>query len=395
MTGRWPSAEEWLARLVGFPTIAGSSNLDLVAHVQDALDDRGIPVSLGYDPTGTRADMLFTLGRQDRPGVLLSAHSDVVPVAGQAWTGDPFCLTEQDGRLIGRGACDMKGFIACVLASVPAMQAARLHWPIHVAVSYDEELGCKGAPALVQRLAAELHDLPLGCIVGEPTGMGLVDAHKGKGGWRCTVKGRAGHSALTHQGVNAVIAAAELIQHIQGLHQGFRKDGPFAPGFEPEHTTASIGRIEGGGQLNIIPERCAFAFEFRTLPGEHPDQWFEKVQAYAEAEILPGMRKIAPEAAITFEELIAYPGLAPAPASPFRSMVEGLAEPGVAGKVAYGTDGGVIARAGIPTLVCGPGEMSVAHKPDEYVTRGQLMRCMTFLEGLIGESVRQAPLQAE
>jgi acetylornithine deacetylase len=394
MSGNWPSAEEWLARLVAFPTIAGGSNLHLVEHVREALDGLGIPVSLGYDPTGTRADMLFTLGQQDEPGLLLSAHSDVVPVAGQAWGSDPFILTTEADRLIGRGACDMKGFLACVLAAVPAMQAARLHWPIHVAVSYDEELGCKGAPALVERIRAELHHLPLGCIVGEPTGMRVVDAHKGKGGWRCSIRGRSGHSALTHQGVNAVIAAAELIQHIQAMHRGFKRNGPFAAGFDPNHTTASIGRIEGGGQLNIIPERCEFAFEFRTVPGEEPQHWFAKVVQYAEQELLPGMRMIAPEADIAFEELIAYPGLAPAADTPLRQLVEGLAEPGPAGKVAYGTDGGVIAAAGIPTLVCGPGDMAVAHKPGEYITRPALARCAAFLEGLIDASVSQAPLRA-
>lgn len=393
MAGSWPGAEEWLARLVGFSTIAGSSNLDLVDHVRDVLDGLGVPVSVGYDPTGTRADMLFTIGKQDQPGVLLSAHSDVVPVVGQAWTSDPFQLDIQGDRLVGRGACDMKGFIAAVLATVPAMREARLHWPIHVGVSYDEELGCKGIPALMKRVKAELHHLPAGCIVGEPTGMRLVDAHKGKGGWRSTVTGRAGHSALTHQGVNAVIAAAELIQFIGKLHAGFRIHGPFADGFEPPHTTASIGRIEGGGQLNIIPEKCEFSFEFRTVPGEDPAFWLGKVVEHARDDMLPGMRAIAPEASIEFAELIRYPGLAPAPPTPFRGLVEGLAAPGLAGKVAYGTDGGVIAGCGIPTLVCGPGDMSVAHKPDEWIARGQLAACMTFLERLIDASTKQVPLQ--
>jgi acetylornithine deacetylase len=392
MSDSWPNAEQWLARLVAFPTISGSRNLDLVEHVQDALDGIGVPVSLGYDPTGTRADMLFTLGRQDEPGILLSGHSDVVPVAGQAWSGDPFQLSTQDDRLVARGACDMKGFLACILASVPAMRAARLHWPIHVGISYDEELGCKGAPALVKRIRAELHHLPAGCIVGEPTGMGLVDAHKGKGGWRCTITGRAGHSALTHQGVNAVMAAAELIQFIRQLHDGFRRQGPVADGFVPAHTTASVGRIEGGGQLNIIPDKCTFAFEFRTVPDEDPAHWLEQVVAYAEREMLPGMQAIAPEAAIAFDELIAYPGLQPALAGPFRDLVRELALPGPAGKVAYGTDGGVIASAGIPTLICGPGDMTVAHKPDEYVTRGQLAHCMAFLERLTAASEAHRPL---
>ncbi|HEX2529195.1 MAG TPA: acetylornithine deacetylase [Geminicoccus sp.] len=392
MSGSWPNHEEWLSRLVAFPTIAGGTNLDLVEHVRDALDGIGVPVSVGYDPTGTRADMLFTLGRQDEPGLLLSGHSDVVPVAGQDWTSDPFSLTLVNDRLVGRGACDMKGFLACVLASVPAMQAARLHWPIHVGISYDEELGCKGAPALVSRLKAELHNLPAGCIVGEPTGMKLVDAHKGKGGWRCIITGRAGHSALTHQGVNAVIAAAELIQFIRRLHDGFTLHGPIAEGFVPPHTTASVGRIEGGGQLNIIPEHCEFAFEFRTIPGEDPAGWFGRVVDYAEQEMLPGMRAVAPEASIRFVELIAYPGLKPVRDLPFRRLVQDLAEPGSAGKVAYGTDGGVIAAAGIPTLICGPGDMSVAHKPDEWIAPGQLSACMAFLDRLIAASVDQVSL---
>ncbi|WP_191061966.1 M20/M25/M40 family metallo-hydrolase, partial [Geminicoccus harenae] len=211
----------------------------------------------------------------------------------------------------------------------------------------------------------------------------------------CTVTGRAGHSALTHQGVNAVIAAAELIQHIQGLHRRCREAGPFAEGFDPPHTTASVGRIEGGGQLNIIPERCEFAFEFRTLPGQRPADWLARVQDYAERQMLPGMRAIAPEASVSFAELIGYPGLAPAQDGPFRRLVAELAEPGAAGKVAYGTDGGVIARAGIPTLVCGPGDMSVAHKPNEHITQAQLVRCQDFLDGLIAASVRGVPLQPD
>ena len=316
-----------------------------------------------------------------------------MPVAGQAWTTDPFCLERQGERLVGRGACDMKGFLACVLASVPAMLDAGLRTPIHVGVSYDEELGCKGAPALVERIRAELHHRPLGCIVGEPTLMRLVDAHKGKGGWRCTVKGRSGHSALTDRGVNAVAMAARLIGEILAMHERFVAAGPFMAGFDPPHSTASIGRIEGGGQLNIIPEHCHFDFEFRTLPGETPDHYQAVVERFAEEQLLPAMRAIAPEAAIGFAELIAYPGLAPAPASPFRSLVEALAEPAPVGKVAYGTDGGIIAQAGIPTLVCGPGDMNVAHKPGEYVELAQLDRCMAFLNGLI-ERCAGEPLAA-
>lgn len=376
------TAPEILARLIGFDTTSRNSNLALIDEVQGRLADHGIASTLVHDESGTKANLLATIGPPDRPGIVLSGHTDVVPVDGQDWSSDPFTARLAEGRLYGRGACDMKGFLACVLAAVPRMQAVPLARPFHLAFSYDEEVGCKGVPRLLARLPELLPAAPLGCLIGEPTGMALVDGHKGKIACRCTVHGRSGHSALTHECVNAVAYAGRLIAEIDRLGREAAAQGPFARGFVPPHSTASLGRIAGGGQINIVPDLCRFELEFRTIPGEDPRAYLDRVRGFALRELLPEMRKTAPEAAIELETFLFYPGLAPA-AGPFAELLRELTGDRAPGKVSYGTEGGLYAAAGIATLICGPGHMSVAHKPDEHIELAQLAACDALLDRLI------------
>jgi acetylornithine deacetylase len=370
-----------LEYLIGFDTQSFRSNLELVAFVRDYLEGFGVESRLVPDGTGEKANLWALIGPSDEAGLVLSGHTDVVPVAGQAWTSDPFRARAADGRIYGRGAADMKGFLACVLALVPELVALPLRRPAIIAFSYDEEVGCKGVPRLIEALLAEL-PRPQACLVGEPTLMGLVDGHKGKAGYRCIVTGREAHSAYPRLGANAVIAAARIIGQVADLGRGFAAHGPFGDGFDPPHHTSGIGRIEGGSQLNIVPSHCSFEFEFRTLPGVDPMRFVREVEAFALAEVLPTLRATAPEAAIRFEEVLAYPGMTPPPESEFTRLCRELTGTAVPAKVPFGTEGGCFDARGIPALVCGPGDIKVAHKPDEWIAVEQLERCDAFLRRL-------------
>lgn len=375
-----------LDRLIGFDTQSFNSNLELVAFVRDQLAQSGVEARLVHDDTGTKANLWAVVGPSDVPGLVLSGHTDVVPVAGQAWTSDPFRARAAEGRIYGRGAADMKGFLACVLALVPELRRAELRRPAIVAFSYDEEVGCKGVPRLIETLLAEL-PRPEACLVGEPTMMRLVDGHKGKAGYRCTITGREAHSAFPALGANAVIAAARIIARVAEMGERFAEDGPFQAGFDPPHHTSGVGRIEGGSQLNIIPNRCAFEFEFRTLPGADPLGFVREVEEFARAAVLPGLRATAPEAAIRFEEVLAYPGMSPPPESDLTRLLRQLTGTARPSKVSFGTEGGCFDARGIPSLVCGPGDIRVAHKPDEWIAVEQLERCDGFLRQLVSAAL--------
>ena len=370
-----------LERLVGFDTQSFRSNLELVGFVRDHLAALGVESSLVHDETGTKANLWAVIGPREVSGLVLSGHTDVVPVAGQAWSGDPFRARLVDGRIVARGATDMKGFLACVLALVPELVTARLQRPAILAFSYDEEVGCKGVPGLIDAILAEL-PRPEACLVGEPTLMRLVDGHKGKAGYRCIVTGREAHSAYPALGANAVIAAARIIEHIAGMGERFAAHGPYAEGFDPPHHTSGVGRIEGGSQLNIVPNHCSFEFEFRTLPADDPMRFVREVEAYALTEILPPLRASAPEAAIGFEEVLSYPGMNPPRESAFTRLCRELTDTERPAKVAFGTEGGCYDARGIPSLVCGPGDIKAAHKPDEWIAVEQLERCDVFLRQL-------------
>jgi acetylornithine deacetylase len=376
-----PTSAALLDRLIGFDTQSFRSNLELVDFVRGHLQGFGVESRLVHDDTGTKANLWAVIGPRDVPGIVLSGHTDVVPVAGQAWTGDPFRARVEAGRIYGRGAADMKGFLACVLALAPELVAATLRKPAILAFSYDEEVGCKGVPRLIEAILAEL-PRPEACLVGEPTMMGMVDGHKGKAGYRCIITGREAHSAYPNLGANAVVAAARIVGRVAEMGERFAAEGPFQDSFDPPHHTSGVGRIEGGSQLNIIPNRCSFEFEFRTLPAEDPLRFVREIQDFAAETVLPALRVTAPEAAITFEEVLAYPGMAPSPDTPFAQVCRDLTGTDRPARVSFGTEGGCFSSRGIPAVVCGPGDIAVAHKPDEWIAEEQLERCDRFLREL-------------
>ena len=382
MSGTAIDTLDMVRRLVGFDTTSRGSNLALIEFVRDHLDRYGVAGELVFDETGRKANLYATIGPADAGGIMLSGHTDVVPVDGQDWLSDPFAATARDGRLFGRGTADMKSFIAAVLALVPELVGRRLRMPIHLAFSYDEETGCRGVRRLIAALAAR-PDRPRLCIVGEPTMMQPVTGHKGKRSFHGRVTGFECHSALAHQGVNAVEAAAELVAVLKSMARRRRDAGPFDPDYEPPYTTIHTGMISGGTALNIVPKDCVFDFEFRLLPGEDPDAPLRELRAFADERLLPEMRAIRSEAAIDFDELSAFPGLDTAADAEITRLVMSLTGANATGKVSFGTEGGLFQQAGIPTIVCGPGSIEQAHKPNEFIDLDQIAQCEAFLRRLV------------
>ena len=376
-----------LDRLIGFDTTSRNSNLALIEFVRDYLDRFGIASDLVFDATGAKANLFATIGPGERAGIVLSGHTDVVPVDGQDWSSEPFTCVARGDRLYGRGTADMKGFVAAALALVPEFQTMPLAAPVHLALSYDEEVGCKGVPGLLDHVAGRLPAAPFGCVVGEPTAMRVANGHKGKAGYVCTVTGLASHSALNHLGVNAIEIAAEIITELRRLNEEFRTGGPFAGDFEPPHCTASTGVIEGGSALNIVPDHCRFEFEFRPLPGQDPAALFARIRDWAERTLLPAMRALSPAAGMEWRELMSYPGLGGTDGAAIEEVCCRLTATEAPAKLAFGTEAGHFAARGIPTVVCGPGDIRVAHKPDEYVELAQLERCARFLRELVHATV--------
>ena len=370
---------EMVRRLVGFDTTSRGSNLALIEFVRDYLAGLGVASELVFDETGNKANLYAKLGPDGIGGIMLSGHTDVVPVDGQDWHSDPFAVLARDGRLYGRGTADMKSFLAVVLALLPDLAARPLRIPLHLALSYDEEVGCRGARRLIAAIAGR-PDRPRLCIVGEPTLMQPVTGHKGKRSFRCRVKGFECHSALAHLGVNAIEAAAEMIALLKSMARRRRERGPFDPEYTPAYTTIQTGVVHGGTALNIVPKDCAFDFEFRLLPGEDPEAGIGELRAFAEGRLLPEMRAIRPEAAIEFEELSAFPGLDTADDAEITRLVASLTGANATAKVSFGTEGGLFHQAGIPTVVCGPGSIEQAHKPDEFIDLDQIRECERFIE---------------
>ncbi len=368
-------------RLIGFDTTSRDSNLALIDFVRDYLADLGVESRLTFDDDGRKANLFATMGPDDRPGIVLSGHTDVVPVDGQDWRTDPFTVTEVDGRLYGRGTSDMKSFVAVALALAPEFLARGLETPVHFAFSYDEEVGCIG----VRRLIADLANLavrPQACIVGEPTEMKVISAHKGKKSYTCRVRGHACHSSMTHTGVNAVEAAAEIVAFMKSLARRFRDEGPHDPAFDPPYTTVHTGTISGGTALNIVPEDCQFAFEWRYLPGHDPDAIFAEVEAFAD-RLLPEMHAVDPATGIAFAPRSEIPGLSTDPADAVTALAKSLSGANDSGKVSFGTEAGLFQAAGIPTIVCGPGSIEQAHKPNEFVALEQVALCEDFMRRLM------------
>jgi len=372
---------DWLRRLVAHDTTSRNSNLALIAEVRAYLDSEGIASTLTHDETGTKANLDATIGPAETPGIALSGHTDVVPVDGQDWSSDPFTLAQRGDRLYGRGTCDMKGFLAACLAAVPTWRAATLTRPVHLCFSYDEEVGCVG----VRTLLADFERRPVkpqAVIVGEPTGMQVVNGHKGKLSARAQVTGRACHSALAPQGVNALTAAARLAVFAADLAASKAREGPFDPDFDVPHSTVHCGVLESGTALNIVPAAARLELEIRSLPGEDPEALFAAIQDYGVRHLVPEMQAVAPEADITWERGAAFAGLDTDPDSAIVTLAKALAQQNDTAKVSFGTEAGMFARHGIPGIVCGPGHIAQAHKPDEFLETRQLARCEAFLARL-------------
>lgn len=375
------SSQALLERLVAFPTVSRDSNLALIAFMQDYLAQYGVASELFHNPERTKANLFATIGPRDRGGVVLSGHTDVVPVDGQDWTLDPFRLTERDGRLYGRGTADMKGFIASVLAAVPRFVAQDLKLPVHLAFSYDEEVGCLGVRSMLAELAGRAHR-PRLCLIGEPTALRPVLGHKGKLAMRCHVKGAACHSAYAPYGVNAIQYAARLIARLEGIGAQLAAPEHHDPRFDPPYSTVQTGLIQGGRALNIVPAECEFDFEVRALPDFDAQQVADQLRGYAERDLLPAMQAVHPDTGVRFQPLSAYPGLATRPDSEAARLLALLTGSEDYETVSFGTEGGLFEQAGIPTVVCGPGSMDQGHKPDEFISREQLAGCDAMLARL-------------
>ena len=371
-----------LDRLVGFETVSDLPNMALMAFVRDLLAEAGIASVLIPDAGGGKANLYATVGPRDRGGVMLSGHTDVVPVEGQAWTRPPFRLTEADGRLYGRGTTDMKGFVACAISAALAAAKRDLKTPLHLAFSYDEEVGCLGVRSLIDMLeAAPVR--PAMCIVGEPTEMQVASGHKGKTALRATCTGREGHSALAPLALNALHLGADFLAAVRGMQARIAANGRHDGDYDVAYTTLHVGKMAGGVQVNIVPNRCVLDFEIRALAEDDPQALVADLRAAAEAIVAP-LRAAFPEAAIEIEELWSYPGLGTAPAAGVVNFVKALTGANGTIKVAFGTEGGLFAeRLGIPTVICGPGSMAQGHKPDEFVSLAQLGRCQALLTALL------------
>ncbi len=371
----------WLDRLTAIDTTSRNSNLGLIETVRDDLRAQGLDPWLSSNAEGTKANLFCTLPAQDggtQGGIALSGHTDTVPVDGQNWTSDPFTLTERAGKLYARGSCDMKGFIACALGLVPEFMAMPRAKPLHLALSYDEEVACIGAPVMLADLQQRGVKVD-GCIVGEPTSMQPVVAHKGLNAYRCRVHGKAAHSSLTPQGCNAIEHAAQLICAIREMAEAWRANGPFDEFYDVPYSTITTNLIGGGIAMNTIPQLCEFTYEFRNLPVLSPAQIQGRIDSYIQDQMLPRMQREFPGARVEIENLAAAPGLDASEQAAITQLVRALTQDASVRKVAYGTEAGLFQGAGIPTVVCGPGSIEQAHKVDEFVEIDQLQLCEKFL----------------
>jgi acetylornithine deacetylase len=370
--------QELLAKLVAFDTTSSKSNLKLIDFVESYLTDYGIAATRIPSPDGNKAALFATIGPDGKNGIGLSGHSDCVPVEGQNWSSDPFTLTSRDGKLYARGSCDMKGFLACVLASVPLFKSRKLKEPIHIIVSYDEEVGCTGVRPLIKMLGKELPK-PKAIIVGEPTDMTTIDAHKRIDSYLTVVTGREAHSSMPQLGVNAIAIAAKLILELERLAAELSrvKDERFDPLFG----TMQVGTIKGGTAGNIVPKNSEFHWQIRSLPGTGPDKVERAFRRYADA-LLPAMRQVAPDAGIATKLLNSVPAFQAEGNSDAVALALSLSGANATHAVSYGTEAGLFEQAGCATAICGPGNIAQAHAADEFVTLAQLDLCMAFLARL-------------
>ena len=370
-----------LKTLIGFDTVSRNSNLALIDWIRGYLTSFGIESALVFDETGKKANLYATIGPTDRRGIMLSGHTDVVPIDGQDWSTDPFALVEKDDRLFARGTSDMKSFVAVVLTMVPEFAAGRLTTPINLAFTYDEEIGCKGAPSLIEHIAG-LAMQPKACIVGEPTDMKVVTAHKGNKRYRCEVHGHESHSALANRGVNAVEIAADLVYRLRTMARQRIEFGPFDRDFDPPYTTIHTGTIHGGTAMNIVPKDCAFEFEFRYIPGDDPVAYLDQLKEHARSVLEPEMKAVTAEARIDFLFKSELPGMNTDEAADVTVLAKALSNSNGIGKISFGTEGGLFQQSGLQTVICGPGSIEQAHKPDEWILLDQIAQCEDFMRRL-------------
>ncbi|MGB1237572.1 MAG: acetylornithine deacetylase [Pseudomonadales bacterium] len=370
-----------LEKLVGFNTVSSESNLALINFVAEYLTALEIPYQLIFNEDKTKANLMATVGPNKAGGVILSGHTDVVPVKGQAWDSDPFTLTERDGKLYGRGTCDMKGFIAIALAKIPQMQAAGLQVPIHLALSYDEEIGCAGAPPMVRKMAAELPPVRA-VIVGEPTSMQVVTAHKGITSLTTTVTGCEAHSSQPDRGVSAVMTAAHLIEHIAGLMASY-SEKPYPLAMQVPYTTLHVGTVRGGTAVNIMAKECQFDWDIRNVANDNPVQIKENFENYCQHVVLPPMKAISEQCDIQTQMHACVPGLAPEESGAAEALCRELIGTSEVTMVAYATEGGLFQEAGFSSVICGPGSIDQAHQPNEYIEVAQFEMGCSFVDDLI------------
>lgn len=380
MTGPSYSSQELLERLVAFDTTSHKPNVPLIRFVEDYLLQHGVEAEIVPNAQGTKASLYATIGPRGTPGVALSGHTDVVPVDGQTWTSDPFIVAERDGKLFGRGTSDMKGFIACALAAVPSFIARPLTVPIHLALSYDEEIGCLGVRPMIAEFGKRLTK-PRMVFVGEPTSMSVVNSHKGPVRWRIDVRGRAAHSSMAPLGVNAIAVAGKILRELSEIEEEL-KQRPRDPRFDPPYATLQVTKIEGGTATNIVPINCTMQFDVRAIPGVEIAAIDRRMRAFAADACLPEMHKIAPEAGIDIAIANQVPPYSAGAASEAVALALKLAGQNETHAVSYATEAGLFQVAGSPAVVIGPGDIAQAHTADEWIEKDQLDKCDAFLKRL-------------
>ena len=381
MTANRPTGEdciESLGKLIAFDTTSANSNMDLIHYIKSELEELGIESRLTYNEEKTKANLWATIGPAEKGGIVLSGHTDVVPVAGQDWSSNPFEMQQRGDKLYGRGTCDMKGFVACALAHAKDMVSRDLKTPIHFAFSYDEEVGCTGVKGLITDISENL-PLPLAVIVGEPTSMQLIGGNKGGRSFRTVVQGLDGHSSRPELGANAIVAAARIIGFLDDLHQRLRDEADPDNGFTPPNTTIDIGLIRGGTAGNIIPAICSFIWGFRMIPTDDIDALENEVLEFIANEIEPGLKVISTDCGITSTRLYDVPALLPDENSPAETLLRHLTGLNQSLRVSYGTEAGRFQKAGIPGVIFGPGSIAQAHLPDEFIEVSQMHECSNFI----------------
>ncbi len=380
MQGPTYATKELLARLVAFDTTSHKSNIDIQRFIEDYLAQHGVACDLILSEDGEKANLFATIGPRDTPGIALSGHTDVVPVTGQSWDRDPFHMTEKDGRLYGRGSTDMKGFLACVLAAVPDFKRRNLKTPIHIAFSFDEEIGCTGVRPMIARFGKNL-PMPRMVFVGEPTLMTVVDAHKGPVRWQATVSGRAAHSSMAPLGVNAVHHASTLIDELKRIEEELTQN-TIDERFDPPYATLQVTEIAGGTASNIVPVTCTMGFEIRATPGLDVEAIDARLNRFAGEACLPEMRAVAPEADIDIRITNRVPPFGAARSSEVVTLAMKLAGQNSTHAASYATEAGLFQNAGAPSVVCGPGDIAQAHTANEWIAESELEKCVAFLSRL-------------